>query len=709
MKTSVISALYITLFFVATIVATSCTPLKNSKYDEYLSLRFEAPECTTNYNYTRSTSLTGTAQFNKRSVNIVTQDSKVFNMYLGNPLANALPIRYAEVVVYDFNNQIVQCGITDSGGLIKATDGTSSLQIPATAGVYSVRVYSRIHQTLSFTGKPDFDVNVAVKKDKYTNELYYLSASAQSDGTNDTSVSLIAAARETESPEIEGGAFSILNTIYTAYDYIRSNTGLTNTTCLNEKLNVFWKAGFNPMQYYQPTAAPSSLDSNSFYGATEKSLYITGGKLGNSDLERTDHFGDYVITHELGHHIENMCGSLLTPGGNHAVISRIDPRLAWAEGWANYFSAKVLFTHIDQLDPEFKIKLQTAGIVNTNWTYFFGSKGFSDTEQNIGNGTGFIFDLKKDGKNPDTWQSGSFFGLQFDAVDPTRYKGEGHFREGAITRGLFKLTTGCGAGGTCIDSVSGTPLGFNNVWSSMDKITGMGQSQYPYKSSELLLENLKTSLASGTWTAYKTFNESNTSEALHLFSDGAFTSTSGTTIHRWQPYGQPLRSRVSGACPSGIYYIEPRTDDPLLTATNSDQRYSNHYYLIDLNQLSGLDQINVAFSKINSFGTNTEFDILLFKENYFFNIDYQCSSTNSSGNCAAFSASRSTNSDVIKSDRRSGLSLSTKTIRGLSSINSSQRYLLNIRAYTPNKSISPVTDYQYTITDQNGDTLCPDL
>lgn len=686
-----------------------CNPIQNTKYAEYLSVKYEIPECTTNYLYTNTTAVTGRAQFYKRSVNVVVQDSRVLNMHLGDPVTNALPIRGAEVVVYDWTNQVVQCGTTDSDGLLKALDGTSSLLIPKTAGDYTVRVYSRIHQTLSFSGKPDFDINVAVKKDKYTNELYYLSATAHSNGVDDSSVTLTAYARQTESAEVNGGAFNILNSIYTAYDYIRSNTGSTNTTCLNEKLNVYWKAGFNPMQYVSPDVNPSTLASNSFYDPDGNMLYITGGKLGNINIERTDHFGDYVIIHELGHHVENKCGSLLTPGGTHGVIVRIDPRLAWAEAWANYFSAKVLFNSIDTVDPEFRVKMNSAGIANTNWTYFFGSEGFSDSVQNIGNGTGFMFDLKRDGKNPDTWQNGPFVGLQFDAVDPSRYKGEGHFREGAITRGLFKLTTACGSGGSCIDSVSGTPLTFSDIWSSMDNITGIGQSSlYPFKSSELLLQNLKDTLGS-TWTTnYQPFNESATNEALHLFSDGAFTSTSGTTINRWVPYAQPLRSRVSGTCPSGLYYIEPRSDDPILTAVNSDQRYSNHFYLINLNQLSWLDQINATFTKISPSGSNTEFDLILYQQDYFFNLDYACSATNSAGNCTGYVPSRGTNEDVVKSDRRSGLTLTTKTIRGLSALDKNQYYLLNIRAYTAGKSLSSTTDYQYTLTDQNGDTLCPD-
>ena len=220
------------------------------------------------------------------------------------------------------------------------------------------------------------------------------------------------------------------------------------------------------------------------------------------------------------------------------------------------------------------------------------------------------------------------------------------------------------------------------------------------------IENLKNNVSSVVWNAsYKAFNEATTSEALQLYTDGAFTSGG---INRWVPYGTPLATRTFGTCAAGSYYIEPRPDDPVLTSTNSDQRYSNHFYQIDLNSvaLSGVDEISVNFTKVTASGTNTEFDILLLTDDYLFNIDYSCSVYDSHNNCTTYIPSRTTNQYVVKSDRRAG-AISTKTIKGLSSLDRTQKYILNIRAYTPNKSISITTDYLYTITDQSGATLCP--
>jgi len=679
--------------------------LKNSQYEQYSRLVAEAPECLQTYTYTNSTTISGLATFYKRGINLVLQGPDLKNMTLGDPLIDPLPIRYAEVAVYNSKSNLVQCGITDATGHLKAIDGTSDLLIPAVADYYTVRVLSRMYLNMAAPmaspTKPVFFSHVAVKKDIYTNEVHHVKATVYSNGVDTvTNANVIAYARQTDSMNIEGGAFNILNSIYTAYDYIRNNTSTVDTTCLSEKLNVYWKMGFNPFQYSQPEKDPSYIASGSYYDPTTSNLYITGGKLGDISIDVTNHFDDYVIIHELSHHIENKCGQLLTPGGSHYITYRLDPRLAWAEGWANFLAAQVMYdpTSLAAINPEIGNKLTNAGLPN-RWTYFFGSKGFSDSVQNIGNGTGFMFDLKKAGNNPDIWQYGTFQGTAFDKVDPARYPGEGHFREGAVTRGLFKLANNCG--GSCTTS---TPIAFTNFWMSMNKITGIGQAIYPFKSSHEFLEKLKSFVTPGTWaTNYQAFNQYNTSEALHIFSDGIFSSGG---ITRWIPYGTYLTNLTAGACSTGQMYIEPRSDDPVLSATNSDPRYSNHFYTLDLSSLTGVDEINVAFAKQNGSGTTTEFDILLFQENYYFAEDYNCTSFATNGECSVLSPTRTTTTDVVRSDRRSG-ALATKTIRNLSALDPTKRYLLNIRAYTANRTIASITDYSYVITNQAGLKLCP--
>ena len=693
------------IIFAVIIVTSGCTGISNTQYYTYLSTSVEAAECLTNYSYPTTVKLTGSAKFFKRGVNLITQYNSItaktdlINIILGDPLQQALPIPYAEVVVYNSKNQIVQCGRTNNAGIFKSVDGISDLLLPALADSYSVQVLSRARiQFSSYPGKPAFSLSVSVKKDKYTNKLYTLATTANSNGLDDLSVNLLAYVRQTDSIEITGGAFNILNDIYTTYFYISQNTGTADTQCLNKKIDAYWKAGFNPFQYLYPQSDPSTLANNSFYDSFgDKTLNITGGRLGNTSLENTDHFDDFVIVHELGHFIEDNCGQLTSPGGAHQIVSRIDPRLAWSEGWSNYLAGQVLYNNMAQINPEFEGKMFNAGFTSATdrkWSFLSSTIGYSDSGLNVDNGNGFMFDLKKPGNNPDTWQYGPYQGSLYDKIDSVRYLGEGHFREGAISRGFFKLTNACGV------NCALTPVPFEYVWRSVSKISGAGNPSIKFKSSHTVLENVKSLLGAAWAGDNKTKAQS---EALHLFSDNSFL-VSG--VNKWIPYGTPLKTVQGSACPA--VYIEPRSDDPILTGTNSDQRYSNHFYSIDLSALPPMDQITVTFTKQNPLGTNMEFDLLLFKEGYFFNTDYYCSSTGASNNClTTYVPSRTTTSDSVRSDRRSGSTLTSKKITLLSNLDASKKYLLNIRAYTAGLTISPVTDYSYQIQDGLGNYICP--
>ena len=108
-----------------TLYLMACAPIKNSQYEYYSTLVSETKECLENHAYPTSTTLTGTALFFKRGLNLVLESGALKNLSLGDPLITGLPIRYAEVAVYNSTKEIVQCGITDSLGFLKAIDGTS--------------------------------------------------------------------------------------------------------------------------------------------------------------------------------------------------------------------------------------------------------------------------------------------------------------------------------------------------------------------------------------------------------------------------------------------------------------------------------------------------------------------------------------------------------------------------------------------------------
>jgi hypothetical protein len=635
------------------------------------------------------------------------------NLILSDPIQEALPIPYAEVAIYTADKVLVQCGMTDFDGNLVSLSG-GALTIPDTPQSYIIRVYARANVIMPNKG---FVANAAVKEDPYTNKVHYLETTFTSDGVVTTPISLVAQARQTDDINIKGGAFNIYNNFIQAYTFLDENLTVPDAEleCLSTKFSIYWKPGFNPFQYLFPNQSPSTLSNSSFYDDATDSLYITGGQLGDISLANTDHFDDYATVHEMGHFVADQCARLDSPGGSHAVIIRIDPRLAWHEGWANYFAGIVLNNRQTFVNPELAQKLASGTTGDKTYSFFFNSIGFSDSVQNVGNGTGFMFDLKKPGTSPGEWQIAPFFGRQFDPVNGNLYPGEGHFREGAITRAMFKMSvaqsTLCSSCGLAIFASS--PVTFNTFWEAFDANGGMGDSTNTFSNSNTFFENVKSLVGAGTWAS--SLQGVTDAEAMQIFSDQDLasvtkkyvSSVSGTEYLTWVPPGHSL---VQGACAKPTI-LQARTDDPALTGVNSDQRFSNHFYLLDPSTLSGLNSISITFTKFA--GSNTDHDILIFEENYLFNGDYACTVTeNSDGTCPGdtFAPSRSTNQSVVASNRAAASTLSTsytKTITNLATkLDPTKKYMLNIRAYTANKSISNVTAYRYQMTSNLG-TLCP--
>lgn len=63
--------------------------------------------------------------------------------------------------------------------------------------------------------------------------------------------------------------------------------------------------------------------------------------LGDRDAD-SDEFDDFIILHEYGHFLAHTFSRDDSPGGYHSGKLRLDPRLAWSEGWANFFAAAAL-------------------------------------------------------------------------------------------------------------------------------------------------------------------------------------------------------------------------------------------------------------------------------------------------------------------------------------------------------------------------------
>lgn len=577
-------------------VGFSCSQGSDSAKDNTSStppVLDELSECTTTTSYSPSVVINGSASFYKRSITVGA------NLVLGPQTTSSLPIRFAEVRVLNSSGQVVQCGKTNSTGQLKALDGTSDLVISTTSGSYTVEILARSNQSMNVSNsKPVFKSYVSVKDDIYNNSVYKVSGTVNSTGSGSYLINLSATAQESVSAKIEGGAFNIYNNLITVYDYLSQlpNSNL-DFTCLNNKLDIYWTAGFNPYLYIDPNADPNNTIS--FYLKGDHELYINGGVSGDVAVSDTDHFDDAVIIHEIGHYIEDACGTMDSPGGSHSGRYRIDPRLAWSEGWGNYLAAHIFRNKISQINPQVVGSLTSAG-----WVYYFDSMGYTDPANPSASGDEYIrFNLAVAGNN-----------TTFDPVNPTLYPGESHFREVSIARGLFKGSNTCT--GTYSSSCSNTDF-FPDYWRSFEKRTlgsGMGKSSYPFRSSVRFIERLRTIQGGSLDNFLQTMFT--TDEALHP--DGSAQYTSGGA-RNWVPYGIQLVPSGS-AC---SLKIQPNSNSSL-DGGLSDQRYSNHFYWIDKTTLSGVSTIVLT--------ANPAVSLYLYPEDYSYGSDIISSGTSVSLN-----------------------------------------------------------------------------
>lgn len=434
---------YILAFFM---LLTACQkPLKsdNSGYNQNPEAAYCGSAQATSY-AGDTTTVSGTANFQYRALS-----TSGCTGLCGDP--SSLGITYAEVHVVDSTGTILQCGETNHLGAF-------SLVIPRVAGSYKVQVLSR-----SFTDK----VKASILKDIYAAAPYVIESDFSVTAAQSTvsGLALTATARASEGDgTVPGGAFNILANIFWANEFLRAN--ISNPSFVADKVSVFWQAGFNPYSYFD---APNV--SASFYVNTEDRLYILGGKNGDVKVADTDHFDDSVILHEYAHFLEGHYGRSDTPGGSHNGNFIIDPRLAWSEGWANYFQATVQnkTSHSSEYAGPKKSSAGFSGYLDT--------AGFkNDTAEGSGAGAGILI-------------SRNLNELNSAAAYDKSVTNEGIFREFSISRSLFKSTTNAGA------------IPFAAVWDAFKELRNTGSPAYKFVNFGLYNSVLQGILNSATYAA----------------------------------------------------------------------------------------------------------------------------------------------------------------------------------------------------------------
>ena len=257
---------------------------------------------------------------------------------LAFPSTQPRPIRGATVqALRASDNALLAQTTTDDSGAYSLT--VESL----------VNVYLRVRAELKRGGSPAWDVEVRdntsdVGLALYLRPIYVLDTSVFSSGVGDQVVPILAETGWDSSSLSYTGVraaapFSILDVIYDSMQLVLT----ANSTAQFPSLDAYWSVNNTTTQGGNPA---DNIDSGeiggSFYtriqdvddaNITYPSLFLVG-----MEDDDTEEFDDHVIAHEWGHYFEDNFSRSDSIGGPHALGERLDPRLAFGEGWGTAFS-----------------------------------------------------------------------------------------------------------------------------------------------------------------------------------------------------------------------------------------------------------------------------------------------------------------------------------------------------------------------------------
>jgi hypothetical protein len=215
------------------------------------------------------------------------------------------PIRNARVEVVDPVTQtVISVSETGDRGLFIA-------DVPAAIPV-TIRVISRLRST-----------SLQVLDNTENNALYSLSTAFD---TRENSDARIIDRTRTS------GAFNILEMIQRGNDLLR----LSDLSAIPPTPTIFWSTRNVPV----PGDVRLGQVKTTYFSLATNTAYILGDR-GTSAQPDSDEYDDSVIIHEYAHMLAARFSRDDSPGGWHAIGQDLDPRLAWSEGFANFFSGAV--------------------------------------------------------------------------------------------------------------------------------------------------------------------------------------------------------------------------------------------------------------------------------------------------------------------------------------------------------------------------------
>jgi PKD repeat protein len=129
--------------------------------------------------------------------------------------------------------------------------------------------------------------------------------------------------------------FAVLDTLYSAAQLVITHG---DPAVQLIPLAAYWSPNNRPSAAFAPTTG--DIETTQYISPDTGSpagIYVLGAASND-----TDEFDQHVIAHEFLHYLEDAVSRADSVGGAHSLDERLDPRVAFSEGFGNAFSAMVL-------------------------------------------------------------------------------------------------------------------------------------------------------------------------------------------------------------------------------------------------------------------------------------------------------------------------------------------------------------------------------
>ena len=214
--------------------------------------------------------------------------------------ASLKPIRNARIEVYEAGRVI---SVSDTDG-----NGAFVVAVPPDSTELVIRAVSRLRS-----------VDLKVEDNTNGGQFYYISSSEISMRERPWRVALVDRTRRS-------GAFNILEQIQRANDFVHA----AQPQFQPFPLTMFW----SERNQNRTGSIRDGYVGTTFFNFNNSTAFILGDR--NTD---SDEYDDSVLMHEYAHMLAAKFSRDDSIGGAHRLGDNLDPRVAWSEGWANFFSA----------------------------------------------------------------------------------------------------------------------------------------------------------------------------------------------------------------------------------------------------------------------------------------------------------------------------------------------------------------------------------